>query len=254
MEFLKEKKFRLSFLSYLNRYRTNGIFEITRNSYHIIGDILIQILNEVMNEDIKDYESAKYCIILSQTYHYINDKSEKISLQDKIESHEILKKSEFWENFIAYSIFQEIERQNTMNSSDNESEEDKNTRISNIVFSQLLPITDNMLSFEVEKENIKEVILAFSKQYCIPNELNQHLITMVEEKVYLPKQKNEELEGSIEFKSGSLSSSPVKLPIKFEQQVKLDSLPLNHYLNPEVIEILHEENDIKHDSNYVDDF
>jgi hypothetical protein len=213
----------------------------------------MQILNEVMNEDIKDYESARYCIILSQTYHYINDKSEKISLQEKIENHEILKKSEFWENFIAYSIFQEIERQNSMENNNNETEEDKNTRISNIVFSQLLPITDNMLSFEVDKENIKEVIFAFSKQYGIPNELNDHLISMVEEKVYLPKKNYEEDEGSIEFKSNSLTSSPMKLPIKLEGQMKLENSPLNHYLNPDVVEILHEEHE-KKENGKDDDF
>jgi hypothetical protein len=41
-----------------------------------------------------------------------------------------------------------------------------------------------MLSFEVDKDQIKLIILAFAKQYCVPGELNDHLISMVEEKVY----------------------------------------------------------------------
>ena len=157
------------------------MFSITKNCFEIIGDILLQILDEVLID--KDYESARYCIILSQTYHFMND-HEKVSLQQKIEKHDLLKMTDFWENFIAYSIFEEIEKQNDSVSNANESEEEKNNRISNIVFSQLLPITDNMLCFEISKEKIKEIICGFAKQYSIPFDLNQHLISMVDDFVY----------------------------------------------------------------------
>jgi hypothetical protein len=69
----------------------------------VIGDILKFILDEVTSD--KDYESARYCIILSQTYHYVNDKGEKVSLQHMIENHELFKKTDFWESFIACKIF-----------------------------------------------------------------------------------------------------------------------------------------------------
>lgn len=154
-----------------------------KTSYDLIGDVLIQILDHVLVD--KDYESARYAIILSQTYHYFTEEGLKVSLQDKIERHEVLKNMSFWENFIAYSIYEEIEKQN--NSDISESEEDKNSRIANIVFSQLLPITDNMLSFEVNKDNIKSCIISFSKQYNIAEELNQHILTMVDEKEYTDK-------------------------------------------------------------------
>ena len=167
----------------MNRYRTNGIFEITKKSFDIIGEILILILDKVVDD--KDYESARYVIILSQTYHFVTEEGTKVSLQEKIESHPVLKNIFFWENFIAYSIYKEIEKQNKLDFS--ESEEEKNSRIANIVFSQLLPITDNMLSFEVNREEIKGSILSFSKQYNICDDLNGHLIQMVDEKVYLPK-------------------------------------------------------------------
>jgi hypothetical protein len=193
MQLLKVKKFRLFFLSYLNRYRTNGIFEISKKSFDIIGDVLINILNNVFQD--KDYESARYVIILSQTYHYVSEEGNKVSLQEKIESHSVLKQIYFWENFVAYSIFEEIEKQNNFDFS--ESEEDKNNRISNIVFSQLLPITDNMLSFEVNKAEIKSCILSFSKQYNIPEELNAHLILMVDEKEYSLKNNQISLEENI---------------------------------------------------------
>jgi hypothetical protein len=99
-ELLKEKKYRLFFLSFLNKYRSNGVFTISKNSYETIGNIMLNILDEVIKE--KDYECARYCIILSQTYHYFDElDNTKYFLQKKIENHELLKMSDFWENFIA---------------------------------------------------------------------------------------------------------------------------------------------------------
>jgi len=68
----------------------------------IIGDILKFILDEVVKDE--DYESAKYCIILSQTYHYVSEDGEKVSLQKFIENHDLLKKSAFWHDFIKCKI------------------------------------------------------------------------------------------------------------------------------------------------------
>jgi hypothetical protein len=102
MELLKEHKCRIHFLSYLNRYRTSGIFEISNKSFEIIGIILAYILDEVIKD--KDYESARYCIILSQTYHSLGENGNKISLQTKIENHDLLKRIDFWENFIACKL------------------------------------------------------------------------------------------------------------------------------------------------------
>jgi hypothetical protein len=96
-ELLKNKISRSYFLSYLNKFRSNGWFALDKNSIMIIGDILKFIFDKVVNDE--DYESAKYCIILSQTYHYVSEDGQKVSLQKFIENHELLKKSEFWENF-----------------------------------------------------------------------------------------------------------------------------------------------------------
>jgi hypothetical protein len=98
-DLLREKKYRLFFLSYLNKYRSSGLFEISKHCFGIIGDILNQILDEVILD--KDFESARYCLILSQTYHYNDDDGKKISLQQKLENHLLFKSLEFWESFIA---------------------------------------------------------------------------------------------------------------------------------------------------------
>ena len=79
------------------------------------------------------------------------------------------------------SIFEEIEKQNTFTYENLETENDKNQRIVNIVFSQLLPITDNMLGFQLHKNIIKEIISQFSNQYNIPSDLLQNIIKIVNE-------------------------------------------------------------------------
>lgn len=95
---LKEKKYRIAFLSFLNKYRSSGLFCISENCFNIIGDIMNRILDEVTQNE--DYESARYCIILSQTFHFIKGDI-KIFLQQKIQKHKSLKQTTFWENFIA---------------------------------------------------------------------------------------------------------------------------------------------------------
>jgi hypothetical protein len=147
---------------------------------------LNQILDEVIQD--KDFESARYCLILSQTYHYIED-NKKISLQQKLENHYLFHTIDFWESFIACkygkshpldSIYEEIEKQNKMMGT-NESDSEKNQRIINTVFSQLYPICDNMLTFLLEKEKIKELISGFSKQYGLGKELDDHLIKIIDD-------------------------------------------------------------------------
>ena len=50
----------------------------------------------------------------------------------------------------------------------------------------MLPITDNMLGFQLHKNNIKEIITQFSNQYSIPSELLQNITKIVDEYVYEP--------------------------------------------------------------------
>jgi hypothetical protein len=174
-------------LSYLNKYRSSGLFEISKHCFDIIGDILNHILDKVIID--KDFESARYCLILSQTYHYI-DENKKISLQQKLENHLLFHTIDFWESFIACiidfiidSIYEEIEKQNKI-MGNNENDHDKNQRIVNTVFSQLYPICDNMLTFMLEKEKIKELISGFSKQYSLGQELDDHLIKIIDDYPY----------------------------------------------------------------------
>ena len=65
-----------------------------------------------------------------------------------------------------------------------ESEEDKKKRISNIAFSQVLPYTNNMLDFKMDKNVILEVISKFVKEYNIEKDLEEAIVNNVKERPY----------------------------------------------------------------------
>jgi hypothetical protein len=104
-----EGKYRLHFLICLNKYRIAGKFKLTDSSFNLLGQLLSYILDQSFIEN--DYESARYCMILSQTFYcetFCDLKSkvvQKKSLQDTIEKHDIWKSLSFWENFLKCIIF-----------------------------------------------------------------------------------------------------------------------------------------------------
>ena len=61
---------------------------------------------------------------------------------------------------------------------------DTKKRISNIAFSQVLPYSNNMLDFKMDKKEILEVVEAFSKKYSIEKDLFDAIVNNVKERKY----------------------------------------------------------------------
>ena len=57
----------------------------------------------------------------------------------------------------------------------NESEEDKEKKISMIVFTQLITYCQVMLDFEIDKNNIVEILNVFIEKYKIDKELSSQI-------------------------------------------------------------------------------
>ena len=72
---------RLVFLKKLNKFRSQSRFQLTINFFLIIGKLLNKFLSFFENEKDSDYNIVKNCIILSQTYYYL-DENEKIYLKN----------------------------------------------------------------------------------------------------------------------------------------------------------------------------
>lgn len=160
----EDSKYRVLFLQRLNEMRVKGIFKIPNKNFEIIGILLNLILDNVLTD--ADLYSSKNVIILSQTFYIQdNEKSPKTYLISRIVNHPIYKNKKFWEDFIEYSIQMEFGSLKVDGSSASVDESMSHTN--NIVFSQLIPITDNMIEFGVGKEMVKEIIDPFIEKYSI---------------------------------------------------------------------------------------
>ena len=65
---------RLVFLKKLNKFRSQSRFQLTINFFLIIGKLLNKFLSFFENEKDSDYNIVKNCVILSQTYCYLDEK------------------------------------------------------------------------------------------------------------------------------------------------------------------------------------
>lgn len=194
--------FRSIFLQKLNSLRTSGSFSWPKEHYVEVGKVLAMVLDAVEQEN--DIETAKNVIILSQTY-YFKANEEKIYLQKFIESHPLFESKTFWEEFMLKSIQKEVNDNKSLDAklkqNINESGRDYKLKLSNIVFSQLVPITDNMLGFNFPKNEITKILESVLNKYPI-NDKQRNVIFSILDKdltdtINTPEIENEKLEDNI---------------------------------------------------------
>ena len=204
---LKEPFYKSYFLITLSKQRTKGRFQRSEILIQDLSEILHFILDE--SEKIKDYESAKNCIILSQTFYHDkldkknkkdkkeikkdnkndtkNDKIEnKIYLFEYIKNYNWLKSVEFWEGIMEYMIQIEINKNEEINKRNNvnETPEEKKNRLSNIGFSQVLSYTNTMIEFKINKEDINKVVDFFVKKYEIEQSMAEAIYENIKSTSY----------------------------------------------------------------------
>ena len=107
LEYIKNKDTHNYFLILLSKLRTNNRFEQNTDIIDLLGKILLNILD--VAEKNKNYDNAKNCIILSQTF-FCEKNKEKYYLFEKIRNHKWIKSNDFWFNFIDRMIDPEIDR------------------------------------------------------------------------------------------------------------------------------------------------
>lgn len=178
ISYLKVPEYRTYFIINLSKQRTKGRFQRGEKLLDDLAEILDFILE--ISEKEKNYEDAKNCIILSQTFYTEisldkNKKKEKYKryLFDYIIDNKWLSSISFWEGIIDYMIQNELKKNEEINKDIilKESLEEKKQRISNVGFSQLLSYTNNMMEFNIKKEVIKNLVDSFVKKYEIEKKL-----------------------------------------------------------------------------------
>ena len=165
---------RVVFLQQLSEFRNKGKFEISQKTFDIFDKLFNTMINTVQRDN--DFHAVKNAIIISQTYYIKGEKeNDKIYLQKRIQNNEIFKSQKFWEEFLEFSINKEIVNcvSNDVKSGNilKENRRETEDKMSNIAFSQIVPYTDNMKEFGLDKEIIKQVVFPKMEKYKMSDEL-----------------------------------------------------------------------------------
>ena len=168
LEYIKEISLRNYFLIMLSKQRTKGVYSKNKKLIDDLSDLLNVILD--YSEKEKDYEGAKNCLILSQTYYYEmkkDNKRYKYYLFNNIKNNKWLNSIEFWERLIEIMIEKEIKNNEKTNINYKLGEKYKKNALSNIGFSQLVTYSQNMIEFGIPKENILAICKKFIDKYQV---------------------------------------------------------------------------------------
>ena len=188
IELLNIHENRVILLQKLSDYRARGKFILCEQDYEFLSKIFNIISDQIKKDN--DYHSAEMVIILSATY-YIEDGKRKKYIQESIKANKIFNDKNFWEEFLCYSINKEIMK--TLNVDQKVKEDKKNSdyKYSNVVFSQILTLIDNMFEFDLDYNTIKDVLNPKISYYKLNDELKRTIEDVIAIK---QEQKNKELE------------------------------------------------------------
>ena len=163
------------FVKILSNLRTNSDFKRNKNLIDILGKSVQILLEE--SEKKNDYWMVKNCIILSQTFYYeeeddTNKQDKKKYIFEYIRKNEWLSKKDFWVGYCSWLIEEELLKIGEMFKIDlddiksNKTFSKKiNSKISDVLFSQLLPSISNLLEITNNKTYAVEIIYLFQEKY-----------------------------------------------------------------------------------------
>jgi len=185
MEYLQQKWSQTYFLIYLSKQRTNGRYSRSEKLLKDLAEILILILKTA--ESQTDYEAARNCMILSQTFFFEdkdeNGNSKKVYLLEYILEYKWLRTPQFWRGLIEDMTSKEIKKYTDMNPGEpslfDETNEKSKERLSNIAFSQLLPYCNNMREFYMDDRVVVKIIDEFVEKYHIQKEWAQSIYDVI---------------------------------------------------------------------------
>ena len=217
LAYLEEKWSQTYFLIYLSKQRTKGKFARTQKLVRDLAEILNLILQSA--EKRNDYEAAKNCIILSQTYYY-DEKDKEGNVRKKyliefILDYKWLRSPGFWRGIIEENIISEAKKFMSLNPKEpdlfNKDRKESCDRLSNICFSQLLPYANNMKEFFVDERLIVKVIDEFVEKYQIQKEFADTIYAgVVSDKPEEVEKLREEYKSNPNFENELLSLEEVK--------------------------------------------
>ena len=247
---IKDISNRRYFLITLSKQRTQGRYKRSEKLINDLSDILNTILE--FSEKEKDFEGAKNCLILSQTFYCEITKSDnknyKYYLFNNIKKNKWLQTPEFWENLVEMMIQKEIQSKEKSKILDKNEEQIINT-LSNIGFSQLLPCCQNMYEFGMPKKEILAICQRFIDKYKIKQEYANIIINninncenisfvdeIIEEKKEIKENEIKEEKENNLFKEENKNEKLIKnLPDKSEKNISNNNNNNINIMNETVI-------------------
>ena len=171
LSLLKEENFRSYFFKFLLKLKSKK-YNDDDNLFKDLSEIFNSILE--ICEEAKDYESAQNCIITSQSLYNENKSKKKKYLIDYIHDNKWLNKIEFWEGLIDCMIEKEKAKNEKFSTSKDENE--KKSNLKNIAFSNVFSYSNNMLEFNLKKDDIISLVEKLSKKYEIEKEMVDSIV------------------------------------------------------------------------------
>jgi len=174
-------------LTVLSRERANSKLYKSNEHIKFLGVIFQHILE--IAEQKKDYNAAKNCLLLSQTYHIKDEETKKKQyLFDIIKTNKWINGEEFWKDFILNQIqkefrkFEELYPNEKLNLMENNNQISTKfqERIREILFSCLLSNLSNMMELHIEKKITLKILDYFiNKLHYLDEESKANLYNII---------------------------------------------------------------------------
>ena len=185
-------------------------------------------------------------IILSQTY-YLEEGTKKKYLQQSIEENPLFKDIMFWQDFLCYSINKEIMKTLKRDQKVKENKANSDSKLSNIAFSQILTLIDNMYEFNVEPNAIKEILEPKIKYYKLDDALKstiQDVILSKEQQKAIEKEEKEK-EKEDKLKQEDKKEETTKQEDKKEENTKQEDKKEDNIKKDEEKNVIKNDNEPK---------
>ena len=170
LDSLKDTSIHKSIFIVLSQLRTNSRFLRSKSLIELLGKGFNILLENA--ERKKLYENAKNCIILSQTYFYNDENKNKVYIFELIKNNKWISSPNYWRGFIDFMIKKEFERFEKVFPDLNFNIEQNinvtkriKTKLNDVVFSQLLTFTSNMIDFGIDKRIVVKIVDEFIEKY-----------------------------------------------------------------------------------------
>ena len=181
---MEYEEYRKYFLIKINNFRAKGYLDMPNKIFNYLSKIFSEIAkhlisnkeNDENNFFIKDFICSRLVIILSQTF-YTTKNEKKVFLSEEIKKEKVFQTLEFWKELINEMIIREcnsvFESKKELNIID---DENRTKKIKDeIYFAQIIPFIGSMTGFGISKEEIKNIMLFFIKEFGI-SEKNSKII------------------------------------------------------------------------------